>query len=705
MHSPRRSSVLAPVVVACLAASGLAAAMSPADAADGDLPWPGGQAVTTVDEVGLSSDNLSGLYYEGTGNADTGTLWAVQNGPAILFKLKESDGLWTSQRDELVDPDWAGGKQLLYKGGDGNGYGVPDAEGLTFTDRPADGVFVATERNDSGAASKIPRPAILRFDPTGTGEQLVATGDWNLTADILSDWPLGAPPLDPNEGIEAIAWVPDSYLTDTRFMTDAGTVYDPTDYYGDNHGNGLFFVGLEQTGKVYAYALDLKGTSYQRVTSFDSGFSKVMELHFEEQTQQLWAVCDNTCEGRTARLAVDTTEGSPTAGTFVPVAHYLRPTGMDNLNNEGFTTTPASECSGGVKPVFWAEDGDTGDHSLRQGTLRCGPDGPEPVEQVITFTTAAPASPVVGQTYNPAATGGPSGNPVVFSITTRSSEVCSFTGAVVTFDHVGTCVVQADQAGNEQYGAGFASQSITVAKAATTTVPTASTTKLEAVVKVTAPGVGTPTGSVAFTVDGASVGSAPLVGDTATLNYKVARDGKNHTVTAVYAGTADLAGSTASTSVTGPSDPVITATVGSIRPRSASGWYSAPVEVTFTCTPRGSALVGACPTPVLLSTSGADQSVTRSITAADGGTASVTIGDLDLDLVAPTATIGGVKAGKTYRKKQKPTCQGVDVLSGLQSCTVTQVKRGRKFVVNATATDKAGNVNFATVTYKVRKQR
>jgi hypothetical protein len=79
--------------------------------------------------------------------------------------------------------------------------------------------------------------------------------------------------------------------------------------------------------------------------------------------------------------------------------------------------------------------------------------------------------------------------------------------------------------------------------------------------------------------------------------------------------------------------------------------------------------------------------------------------DIDIDLAAPVVTVGGVKAAKTYPKKQHPTCKGTDTLSGLGSCTVSQVKHGNRYVVTATATDLAGNVATATLTYKVKKPK
>ena len=60
-------------------------------------------------------------------------------------------------------------------------------------------------------------------------------------------------------------------------------------------------------------------------------------------------------------------------------------------------------------------------------------------------------SPVVGYTYPVTAKGGGSGNPVTFAIDGQSSSVCSVSGAIVTFNQSGTCVIDANQAGNGQY--------------------------------------------------------------------------------------------------------------------------------------------------------------------------------------------------------------------------------------------------------------
>jgi len=83
--------------------------------------------------------------------------------------------------------------------------------------------------------------------------------------------------------------------------------------------------------------------------------------------------------------------------------------------------------------------------------------------QTIVFTSAAPTSAMVGgPTYTPTATGGASGNPVIFSIDSSASSVCSISAGIVSFDAVGTCMINADQAGNGAYLAASQQQSFDV---------------------------------------------------------------------------------------------------------------------------------------------------------------------------------------------------------------------------------------------------
>jgi hypothetical protein len=98
--------------------------------------------------------------------------------------------------------------------------------------------------------------------------------------------------------------------------------------------------------------------------------------------------------------------------------------------------------------------------------------------QTVLFTSTAPTSEFVGGPYyTPSATGGGSGNPVVITVDGGSSGFCTMTGANVSFTAKGTCVLDANQAGDANYfAAPQAQQSFAVSDAPTANVPSVSVT-------------------------------------------------------------------------------------------------------------------------------------------------------------------------------------------------------------------------------------
>jgi hypothetical protein len=74
------------------------------------------------------------------------------------------------------------------------------------------------------------------------------------------------------------------------------------------------------------------------------------------------------------------------------------------------------------------------------------------LSQSISFF--APPAATIFSSATLSAIGGGSGNPVVFSVASSSgAEVCSLSGTVVTFGRTGKCVIDANQAGNDDYTA------------------------------------------------------------------------------------------------------------------------------------------------------------------------------------------------------------------------------------------------------------
>ncbi|GAA1934409.1 hypothetical protein GCM10009797_29740 [Nocardioides hwasunensis] len=236
-----------------------------------------------------------------------------------------------------------------------------------------------------------------------------------------------------------------------------------------------------------------------------------------------------------------------------------------------------------------------------------------------------------------------------------------------------------------------------VDRAATTTRLDVRADRLVATVATAPPARGVATGDVLFAVGGHPIGSASLVDGVATLAQTVPT-GRAQQVSASYAGDGNHTGSSASTSRL---DPVITAAVTSKKPRSRSGWYRTPVTITFTCTPKGAPLAEPCPAPVRLTGNGAGRSVTRTVSATDGGVATVVVSGIDIDRVRPTVRIAGVRDGATYAGGvPRARCVARDRVSGIASCRITTRKRGDRVVVTATAVDEAGNRRRTSVSVR-----
>jgi hypothetical protein len=86
-----------------------------------------------------------------------------------------------------------------------------------------------------------------------------------------------------------------------------------------------------------------------------------------------------------------------------------------------------------------------------------------PLPQAITVTSP-PAQVTAGSTYPATATGGGSGNTVIFAIDPKSTKFCSYSQAdqMVTFQNPGMCLIDVSQAGNDQYQAGYQQFVVTI---------------------------------------------------------------------------------------------------------------------------------------------------------------------------------------------------------------------------------------------------
>jgi hypothetical protein len=217
-----------------------------------------------------------------------------------------------------------------------------------------------------------------------------------------------------------------------------------------------------------------------------------------------------------------------------------------------------------------------------------------------------------------------------------------------------------------------------VSEAGTTLAVRVGPSTITATVAVTAPGAGTPTGPVTFTVEGLTVGSAQLVDGVATLAYAVPAS-RSQAVAAGYEGDSRFTGSSASTSTGRLS---IVATVSSASAKTSFGWYRERVTISYVCTVAAAPLTTPCPAPVRLGRA-LGESRTATITATDGSIATAVVTGLKIDRYEPILRVKRV--GGSLR------CVATDRLSGVDSCVVVKTVRGGVTTYKAVAEDKAGN--------------
>jgi hypothetical protein len=155
---------------------------------------------------------------------------------------------------------------------------------------------------------------------------------------------------------------------------------------------------------------------------------------------------------------------------FVGSTYIVTATGGASGNPIVFTASPDSVCtvSGNTVTMVSAGDCTVVAHQAGGNNYLRAPNQTQrfaitKMSQSISFTST-PSTPTFSGSYVVAATGGGSGNPVVFSSTTPST--CTVAGAAVSFVGAGSCTIAANQGGNATYDAApVATQSFSIAKA------------------------------------------------------------------------------------------------------------------------------------------------------------------------------------------------------------------------------------------------
>ena len=206
--------------------------------------------------------------------------------------------------------------------------------------------------------------------------------------------------------------------------------------------------------------------------------------------------------------------GTPTGSvTFKDGASTL---GTGTLS-AGVATFSTSTLSVATHPITAVYGGDT---DFLTSTSSAVNQVVNQATQTITFTSTAPSNAVVaGPTYTVSATAS-SGLAVTFTIDATATSVCSISGSTVSFLAAGTCVIDANQAGNASYSAApQVQQSFAVGKnnqtiAFTSTAPS---TAVVAGATYTVSATATSGLTVAFTIDATAASVCSITGSTVSF--------------------------------------------------------------------------------------------------------------------------------------------------------------------------------------------
>ncbi|MET8946043.1 Ig-like domain-containing protein [Streptomyces sp. NPDC004542] len=347
----------------------------------------------------------------------------------------------------------------------------------------------------------------------------------------------------------------------------------------DGAGGGTFTASLSSSGAA-TVSLSTLGAGPHTVTAVYNGDaffdgSTGMEVHTVGQASTTTTVTtspDPSVHGQpitvTATVApVPPGAGVPTGSVLFTYDGGSRTVTLDAHGTASFTlTTPLSAGDHIITAVYGGDvnfTGSTGTHTqtvqraLTSTAVTSAPDPSHFGETVTLTVTVTPVAPGAG---TPTGTvtltvDGPGGF-------TRTVPLGGDGTAVVTTDTLGAAAhtVTADYNGDTDFAPSSGTDTQTVDKTATTTTATTSPNPsgvgepvtLTATVTPVAPGAGTPTGTVIFTVAGSGGGTfAGTLDANGVASVTVDTLGVgDHTVTASYGGDADFTGSSDTTTHT-----------------------------------------------------------------------------------------------------------------------------------------------------------
>ncbi|MDQ5820504.1 MAG: hypothetical protein M3540_03595, partial [Actinomycetota bacterium] len=244
------------------------------------------------------------------------------------------------------------------------------------------------------------------------------------------------------------------------------------------------------------------------------------------QVQQSFTVSPPAASGQTIAFTSTAPSGavvggpsytiSATASSGLPVSFSAAPSSAGVCTVSGATV---ALVGAGTCTVNANQAGNASYQPAPQVQQSFTVSAPAPSSQTITFTSTAPNGARVGGPSYGVSASASSGLPVSFSAAESSAGICTVSGTTVSFVGVGTCTVDANQAGNASYQAApQVQQSFAVAQGTQTITFTSDPGRVDrndppyTVTAVASSGL-----AVTFTADPSSAGVCTVSGSTVSF--------------------------------------------------------------------------------------------------------------------------------------------------------------------------------------------
>ncbi len=264
--------------------------------------WDDAENLTAaMDTLGVVE--LSGLYW----NPLTSRLYVINNiGGLKVMELNAGSGSFT----QIANQSIGGGP-----------------EGITLADDAAGELYVIDENSYK----------IIRYSHAVDFSNITEARSWNLLS------PPSPMPNTANFGPEGIAFIPDSFLTVSGFVSEAsGQLCTSSKGMG-----GLMFIAHQEQGYVWAFDLNPDVTDdFAFVGKYKTNSTESCDLAFDRSTGLLYILhnaAQNTLE--VVSLSIDSSGSEMKLAT---INEYAVPNPAGNINIEGFAITPKCADTSGV---------------------------------------------------------------------------------------------------------------------------------------------------------------------------------------------------------------------------------------------------------------------------------------------------------------------------------------------------------------------